>query len=157
MLFAARLSLCEIQTLSKRTRSISRVLGGLSPITSGGGKPEGKEGGGTILPCQGTCTPVPIFEHDAFSALTSRRPDALIWMQNKEKEPLQGVSVLKRTCPAARVPLTQLCANPPHKKNRRFFLWGPQTPAQTSRRPDALISLIWMKCAKEPLPRGGAY
>ena len=37
-------------------------------------------------------------------------PDALIWMQNKEKAPAQGASVLNRTCSVERVPLTQLCA-----------------------------------------------
>ena len=36
--------------------------------------------------------------------------DALIWMQNKEKAPAQGASVLMRTCSAERVLLTQLCA-----------------------------------------------
>ena len=76
VLFAARLSLCEIQTLSKWTKSISRILGGLnSPrgprrmyIRKGKRssraiderrslrRREGearREGGGTILPCQG--------------------------------------------------------------------------------------------------------
>ena len=117
MLFAARLSLCEIQTVSKRTKSISRILGGMSPVPSGGGKPEGKEGE-QYSHVRGR-TPVFIFEPAALServlparALTPtpRYTDALIWMQNKEKAPLQGVSVLNRTCPAARVPLTQLCA-----------------------------------------------
>ena len=92
ILFAARLSLCEIQTLSKRTKSISRILGGLHSSRVGKESPKGRWGSNT--PMSGDAHSIPTSEHDvSLIIITPHSADALIWMQNKEKAPLQGVTL----------------------------------------------------------------